>query len=190
MSLRKRTRLSLVMQREFGRLSAIFWIPASAFVLRVIMRYRIKDVTELRERFRTLVRETDKPILICPNHLTMADSALVTWALGGSWWYLFRYRWVPWNLPEYHNFASNWLNRAAAWMVKCIPVVRGGPREHVSKVLNKIQHVHDTRRHRHHLRRGRPEPDGPRPARVDRPRHGSHRELDSGLSRPLRLPPG
>jgi hypothetical protein len=88
-----------------------------------------------------LARETDKPILICPNHLTMADSALVAWALGGSWWYVFNYRWMPWNLPEYRNFASRWWNRVAAWVVKCMPVVRGGPREQVSGLLKRIQYV-------------------------------------------------
>lgn len=139
--LRKRTRVGLRLQREVGRFSAVFWIPASAFIMRVVMRYRIRDARALRKRFREVVKKTDKPILICPNHLTMADSALVTWALGGSWWYLLRYRLVPWNLPEYHNFASLWISRAAAWVTKCIPIVRGGPREHVSGVLRKIQHV-------------------------------------------------
>jgi 1-acyl-sn-glycerol-3-phosphate acyltransferase len=140
-SLPATTRFNLFVQREVGRLLSVVWIPASAFVLSVIMRYRVQDVRELRRRFRTLVRTTDKPILICPNHLTMADSALVTWALGGSWWYLFHYRWFPWNLPEYHNFASVWASRMAAWVTKCIPIVRGGERGQVSSVLKRIQHV-------------------------------------------------
>ncbi len=119
----------------------VVWVPTAIFVLSVIMRYRIRNVRDLRRRFRRLVRETDKPILICPNHLTMVDSALVTWALGGPWWLVFHYRWVPWNLPEYQNFASVWLSRIAAWATKCIPIVRGGEREQVSKVLKRIQHV-------------------------------------------------
>ena len=141
MSLPARTRFSLFVQREVGRLLSVVWIPGSIFILSVIMRYRVRDVKELRRRFRTLVKETDKPIVICPNHLTMADSALVTWALGGPWWLVFHYRWVPWNLPEYHNFASVWLSRMAAWMTKCIPIVRGGDRGQVSNVLKRIQHV-------------------------------------------------
>ena len=136
-----RTRVGLFVQREVGRLLSVVWIPGSAFILSVIMRYRIQNAAELRRRFRTLVRETDKPVLICPNHLTMADSALVTWALGGSWWYLFNYRWVPWNLPEYNNFASLWINRVAAWVTKCLPVVRGGRRQDVSAVLKRVQHL-------------------------------------------------
>ena len=118
----------------------VVWVPAAIFVLSVIMRYRIRNVGDLRRRFRRLVRETDKPILICPNHLTMVDSALVTWALGGPWWLVFHYRWVPWNLPESHNFASVWLSRIAAWATKCIPIVRGGEREQGSKLLKRILH--------------------------------------------------
>ena len=141
MSLPAATRFNLLVQREVGRLWLVVWVPTAIFVLSVIMRYRIRNVRDLRRRFRRLVRETAKPILICPNHLTMVDSALVTWALGGPWWLVFHYRWVPWNLPEYQNFASVWLSRIAAWATKCIPIVRGGEREQVSKVLKRIQHV-------------------------------------------------
>ena len=111
------------------------------FILRVIMRYRIQNVAEVRRRFRALVQQTDSPILICPNHLTMADSAILAWALGGPWWLLRNYRWVPWNVPELSNFAGVGLDRAAAWMVKCIPIVRGGPRADLSHSLAKIEHV-------------------------------------------------
>lgn len=105
------------------------------------MGYRIPRATELRRRFRRLVKKDSRPLLICANHLTMIDSALVAWALGGSWWYLAHYSRLPWNLPEETNFASNWVNRVAAWLVKCIPVVRGGSREEVSNVLDRIRYV-------------------------------------------------
>ncbi len=136
-----RTKLALWVQRQVGRFSGIVWIPTIAFVLRVPLGYRIHNAADVRRRFRRLMREHEGPLLICANHLTMADSALVAWALGGSWWYVLNYRRIPWNLPEYHNFAFNWLNRAAAWIAKCIPVIRGGSREHVSSVLRRIQHV-------------------------------------------------
>ncbi len=136
-----RTRAALWVQREVGRVLSIFWIPASAFALRFVMRYRIKDASRLRKRFRSLVRESDEPILICANHLTMVDSMLLAWALGGSWWYVFNYRRMPWNLPEYRNFASLWISRAAVWVTKCIPIKRGGRREEVSGVLNRVKYL-------------------------------------------------
>lgn len=136
-----KSRAGLTVQREISRLLGVVWIPAVAFVMRFMLFYRIQDARRVRRRFRRLVNEVDGPLLICPNHLTMVDSALVAWALGGSWWYVFNYSRMPWNLPEYHNFAANWANRAVVWVAKCIPIVRGGAREDVAKVLSKVQHV-------------------------------------------------
>lgn len=137
----RRTRLAHWIQRETGRALSFFYVPAGAFAMRYVMRYRIKDAASLRRRFRSLIRESDEPILICANHLTMVDSMLVAWALGGSWWYLFNYRWLPWNLPEYRNFAAFWLNRAAVWITKCIPIKRGGQRQEVSGVLKRVKYL-------------------------------------------------
>lgn len=131
----------MTLQRSLGWILAVVWIPLSAFLLRVVMGYRIRGASEVRQRFRRLVRGDDRPLLICANHLTMIDSALVAWALGGSWWYLRHYSRMPWNLPERTHFATNWVNRAAAWLVKCIPVTRGGSREKVSASLRRIRHL-------------------------------------------------
>ncbi len=136
-----RTRAALTLQREVGRLSAVVWITSIVFAMRYLMRYRVKDAVELRRRFRAMMRENDRPVLICANHLTMADSAVVAWALGGSWWYLFNYSRMPWNLPEYTNYASLWPSRFGAWITKCIPIRRGGNRKDVSGVIQRIQHL-------------------------------------------------
>lgn len=136
-----RTRVALALQRWTGQILGIIWIPLVAFLLRIVMRYRIRNARDLRRRFRELVRADDRPLLICANHLTMIDSALVAWALGGSWWYVFNYSAVPWNLPERRNFAYNWINQAAAWLAKCIPVTRGGTRDKISGVLRRIRYV-------------------------------------------------
>ncbi len=139
--LRLRTRAAHAFQREVGRLAVFFWVVPIALIMRVVMRYDIKDAARVRTRYRALVKATDRPLLICPNHLTMMDSAVITWALGGSWWYLFHYSRLPWNLPEYNNFASQWPTRIGAWLTKCIPVIRGGRREDVSRVIKLVQHL-------------------------------------------------
>lgn len=136
-----RTRAAHTFQREVGRLAAAFWVIPIAFTLRVLMGYRIKDVAQVRARYRALLKESDHPLLICPNHLTMMDSAVVAWALGGSWWYLFHYSRMPWNLPEYNNYSSQLPTRLGAWLIKCIPVIRGGRREDVSRVIKRVQHL-------------------------------------------------
>ena len=136
-----RTRAAHAFQREVGRSLSIVWVLLIAFILRVLMRYHVRDVVQVRTRYRELVKETDRPLLICPNHLTMMDSAVIAWALGGSWWYLFHYSRIPWNLPEYNNYASQWPTRVGAWLTKCIPVIRGGRREDISRVIKRVQHL-------------------------------------------------
>lgn len=136
-----RSRAALAVQRLVGRLLAVVWVPLAAFVLRVVLGYRVRDVRELRRRYRGTVRSSDAPVLICANHLTMIDSALVAWALGGSWWYVRHYQRMPWNLPERTNFAHNVVSRVGAWMAKCIPVTRGGRRDLVAGALGKIKYV-------------------------------------------------
>jgi len=110
-------------------------------MMRVLMRYRVENAAETRKAYRALVKSNDGPILLCANHLTMVDSAILAWALGGSWWYVFNYRRMPWNLPEYNNFASVWFSRFAVWVTKCIPIMRGGPRQQVSGAIKRVQHV-------------------------------------------------
>ena len=136
-----RTQAAHAFQREVGRSLSIVWVLLIAFILRVLMRYHVRDVVQVRTRYRELVKETDRPLLICPNHLTMMDSAVIAWALGGSWWYLFHYSRIPWNLPEYNNYASQWPTRVGAWLTKCIPVIRGGRREDISRVIKRVQHL-------------------------------------------------
>jgi 1-acyl-sn-glycerol-3-phosphate acyltransferase len=136
-----KTRAALTIQREAGRVSSVFWITSIVFAMRFLMRYRVKDVSTLRKRFRAMMRDNDQPLLICANHLTMIDSAVVAWALGGSWWYIFHYSKMPWNLPEYTNYASLWPSRLGAWLTKCIPVKRGGKRQDVYGVIDRVQHL-------------------------------------------------
>ena len=133
--------MALTIQREVGRLSSFVWITTIVFAMRFLMRYRVKDAVVLRKRFRAMMRHNDQPLLICANHLTMVDSAVVAWALGGSWWYVFNYSSMPWNLPEYTNYAALWPGRIGAWIAKCIPVRRGGNRKDVSKVIQRVQHL-------------------------------------------------
>ncbi len=139
--LTRRERFALWTQRVVSRVTSFFWIPASVFTMRFLLGYRIRNASSLRKRFRSLIRESDAPVLICANHLTMVDSALVAWALGGPWWSILNFRWVPWNLPEVTNFASGGLASIATWLTKCIPIRRGGRREEVSSVLRRVQHL-------------------------------------------------
>ena len=138
LGLRRRDRAALLLQREIGRLLAPLWIPLVVGLLRFGMGWRIEGLREARERFRAARRSTRGGILVCANHLTMVDSFVIAWALAPAWWYVLHYGCVPWNTPERENFARTWPMRALVWLVKCIPVRRGGDRREVGRVLARF----------------------------------------------------
>jgi 1-acyl-sn-glycerol-3-phosphate acyltransferase len=135
------TRRRLLVQREVSRLFAPLAFPLIAFALRVALGYRIAGRRELRREYRRICRENDGPLLLCANHLTMIDSFIVAWALGSSWWYLLHFRTLPWNTPERSIFAATPLLRAVVYVLKCLPIERGGDRKEVTEVLANVAFV-------------------------------------------------
>ena len=128
-------------QREVGRLLAPLWVPLAVLLMRFWMGYRIEGVEELREKFariREARRASGVPLVICANHLTLIDSFLVAWALAPAWRYMLHFDELPWNVPEQRNFGATRRDRAGAWVMKCIPIVRGGAREEVAEVLERV----------------------------------------------------
>ncbi len=136
--LHRRDRAALLLQREVGRLLAWLWIPLVVGILRLGMGWRIEGTRESRERFRRLRRGSADGLLVCANHLTMVDSFVIAWALAPAWWHVLHYGSVPWNTPERENFARTWPMRALVWVMKCIPVRRGGDRREVGFVLARF----------------------------------------------------
>jgi 1-acyl-sn-glycerol-3-phosphate acyltransferase len=133
-----RDRAALLLQREVGRLLAPLWIPIVVGILRLGMGWRIEGAREARRCFRRLARGSRGGILICANHLTMVDSFVIAWALAPAWWYVLHYGCVPWNTPERENFARTRPMRALVWVMKCIPVRRGGDRREIGRVLSRF----------------------------------------------------
>jgi hypothetical protein len=136
-----RLRLRHAVQREIGRLLSPLWIPGVAVLLRLVAGYRIEDAEALRAEFRRIRRETRGPLLICANHLTLIDSALIAWALGSPAWYLRHFRDLAWNLPERRNFAATPWSRALTYLLKCIPITRGGDRREVADALERVRYL-------------------------------------------------
>jgi hypothetical protein len=133
-------RVSLAVQRVVARLlSPITTLGVYAFV-RGWLRLSLVHPSEARRLYRALRRERT-PLLICANHLTMIDSALIAWALATPWAYVRDTSALPWNLPEQTLFASTWLRRALAYVYKCLPIVRGGSRTAVADTLDRFVHV-------------------------------------------------
>ena len=84
------------------------------------------------------MRRDRRPLLVCANHLTLIDSAIIAWALGSAGWFLLRFDSLPWNVPERSNFAVSWLQRMLSYVMKCRPVTRGGNRQEVAQVLGDL----------------------------------------------------
>jgi len=130
----------LRIQRATSRLLSPLWIPIFVAIMGCWMRWRIENVAEIRAEYRKL-RAAGGPLLVCANHLTMLDSFLVGWALGGMSFYLRDFSALPWNTPERVHFASTWWKQILAYVLKCVPVTRGADRGEVAKVLEKVRYL-------------------------------------------------
>jgi len=133
-----RDRLALLVQREVGRLLGPVWIPAAVAVLRWRHGWQIVGSGAARREFARLRRESQAPLLVCANHLTMVDSFLIAIALGSPWWYVAHFSALPWNTPERDNFSRTWWLRIATYVMKCIPVERGGDRREIGRTLERF----------------------------------------------------
>jgi 1-acyl-sn-glycerol-3-phosphate acyltransferase len=131
-------RRALETQRRIGRLLAPLWVPLCVGIMKFGFRWRVEGTAETRRVFARLRQDSKSPILVCGNHLTMLDSALIAWALARPSRFLRDYGSLPWNTPETNNFASTWWKRVAVYLIKCVPIERGGDRRAVGVVLNKL----------------------------------------------------
>jgi 1-acyl-sn-glycerol-3-phosphate acyltransferase len=111
------------------------------FVMRWGFGWRIEGMRETRLEYQRLRCESRSPLLVCANHLTMLDSFLVAAALGSPAWFVLHYASLPWNTPEREHFANTWWKRALVFLVKCIPVERGGDRREVGRTLPHVTYL-------------------------------------------------
>ena len=128
-------RRRLAIQRTVSHALAPLWLPLVLVAMRLGFGWRLEGAAALRAHYRALRRAHRGGVLICPNHLTMLDSALVAWALGGPLFFLRDFAALPWNLPERRHFAARAWSRAAVWLLKCLPIERGGERRAQGETL-------------------------------------------------------
>lgn len=117
-------------------------------ILILLMRwfrgYRIENMREIRNQFRQIwhVKEqSGKPLIICANHLTFIDSALIIWALASNFWYLKNYRAFAWNLPAGDFFKQKLHYHLTLYLTKCIFLDRKGTAAHKNAVLNLCRYL-------------------------------------------------
>jgi 1-acyl-sn-glycerol-3-phosphate acyltransferase len=128
-------------QRAVGWVLAPLWVPAVVVLMRWAFGWRLEGAAAVRREYRALWEAGEGPVLVCANHLTLVDSALVAWALGSPAWYLTHYAALPWNVPERRNFAESLPSRLLVYLMKCVPVTRGGDRAEIAAVLGRLSHL-------------------------------------------------
>ncbi len=117
---------------------------AMVLLMKYFRGYRIADMTGIRRQFREIweAKERDGfPLVICSNHLTFIDSALIIWALASNWWYLFNYRAFTWNVPAGDFFKKKLHYHAILYLTKCIFIDRKGSPAHKNAVLNLCRYL-------------------------------------------------
>lgn len=132
---------ALETQRRVGRLFAPLWVPLCVGIMRWVFRWRLEGAEDARRAYAELRVESASPTLVCANHLTMFDSFVIAWALAAPGWYVRHYDSLPWNTPERENFASTAWKRALVWLMKCVPMDRGGDRGAVGATLNRLAYL-------------------------------------------------
>jgi len=103
--------------------------------------WRLEGAREVRRLYARIRGESNAAVLLCANHLTMLDSFVIAWALASPWWLVVHYASLPWNTPDREHFASTWWKRALVYVMKCIPVERGGDRRAIGAVLDRLVYL-------------------------------------------------
>jgi 1-acyl-sn-glycerol-3-phosphate acyltransferase len=137
----RRVRLALAVQRAVCFALSPLTTLAALGILRFWLRLRFAGTRELRRAYRALRSSSDAPLLVCGNHLTMIDSALIAYALGSPLWYMLHFSSLPWNVPDRNVFAARPWQRALAYAYKCLPIERGGSRVEVADTIARFTHL-------------------------------------------------
>lgn len=134
-------RASLARQLRVARATAPLWVPLTVALMRFGFGWRIDGLAEARRAYREIRGDGTAPLLVCANHLTLVDSAVIAWALGSPWWFVRNFAALPWNVPERTNFAASAVQRVLVYLMKCVPIVRGSDRKAVGAVLDRLVHL-------------------------------------------------
>jgi len=135
-----REKILLFCQYLLGQI-AVFVLAPFVYLAVRLFGYRVRDLRRIRRECGRHFAAHNGPWIICANHLTNVDSVILSYAVAPMYRYMFHFRLLPWNLPERTNFQTNILSTIMCYLVKCIPVSRGGDREEMKRVLEKCIYV-------------------------------------------------
>lgn len=131
---------SLRLQYALGRIAVLIVGPLIYLAIR-LAGYRVRDVRKIRHKCHELFKIHEGPWIICANHLTMIDSAILAYAIAPVRRFIYNYKILPWNIPERANFQRNLILTVLCYLTKCIPISRGGDRQEVRSTLDQCLSV-------------------------------------------------
>ncbi|OPY19300.1 MAG: 2-acyl-glycerophospho-ethanolamine acyltransferase [Syntrophus sp. PtaB.Bin075] len=130
----------LLLQYYLGRIAVFILGPLIYLAIR-LAGYRVRDLRQIRRKCHELFKIHEGPWIICANHLTMIDSAILAYVIAPTHRFMFNYRILPWNVPERANFQRNLFLTVLCYLSKCIPISRGGDRQEVRSTLDSCLSV-------------------------------------------------
>ena len=128
------------LQRTLAHIFVLPFCGIIAFILKNLCKYKIEDRDMLRAQFQTILKDRS-PLIICSNHLTFIDSAIIIWALSSNSNYFFNFRSFTWNLPAGDFFKKKFRYRFVAYFSKCIFIHRDGTKEHKNSILGLCHYL-------------------------------------------------
>jgi 1-acyl-sn-glycerol-3-phosphate acyltransferase len=130
-----------------SNLCRILLLPVAGMlvgVMKYVRGYRVENMAGVRRQFNEIWRQKTEggwPLVICANHLTFIDSAIIIWALASNYWYLFNYKAFPWNVPAGDFFKKKLHFHAILYLTKCIFIDRQGSPAHKNAVLKLCRYL-------------------------------------------------
>jgi len=110
-------------------------------LLKYLRGYKVEDLAEIRRQFKAIWKDNNSPLIICANHLTFIDSAIIIWALGSNFWYALNYKAFTWNLPAGDFFKKKLRYHLTLYLTKCVFLHRDGTAAHKNAVLNLCRYL-------------------------------------------------
>ena len=138
----RRDRFLLALQYILGRIAVVSTVPLCFLFIR-LRGYHIRNLKHIRSDVRRMYLEHEGPWIVCPNHLTLIDSLVITYGMASLADHILHFRRILWNLPERRNFQWNPFVALLYYLGKCLPLERGGSRNELQQLLGKCLQVLD-----------------------------------------------
>lgn len=131
----------LKLQKTISRLVFPAFYCASWVWIKIMRGYQFNNIKEVRKQFLDIINSTNDPIIICPNHLSFADSLILQWAIASPWTYLKHFKSFAWNLPKKENVNSRLFYRVLCYVGKCVLIAREDNKAEANKSMAKMTYL-------------------------------------------------